>query len=93
MSCTAIRHPVTETHRPILQAATITDEDIDTIIQKGAAATEDLNNKMKDFTENAMKFTLDGGIAYDFKDPEEEEEPGVDYKSLIGACLLGTPQI
>ena len=67
-----------------MQAATITDEDIDAIIQKGVRSTEELNAKMKDFTENAMKFTLDGGIAYEFKDGEEEAD-NTDYKSLIGA--------
>lgn len=65
------------------QAATITDEDIDAIIQKGVRSTEELNAKMKDFTENAMKFTLDGGIAYEYKDDEEENDT-TDYKSLIG---------
>lgn len=71
-----------------MQAATITDEDIDAIIQKGVRSTEELNAKMKDFTENAMKFTMDGGIAYDFKDQEEEEGDQTDYKSLIGASPL-----
>jgi SWI/SNF-related matrix-associated actin-dependent regulator of chromatin subfamily A member 5 len=57
-----------------LQAANLTEEDIDQIIQKGERATEELNNKMTEFTDNAMKFTLDGGFtAYDFKDPEEEQ--------------------
>ena len=68
-----------------MQAATITDEDIDAIIQKGVRSTEELNAKMKDFTENAMKFTLDGGIAYEFKEGEEEAD-NTDYKSLIGDC-------
>ncbi len=27
----------------------------------------ELNNKMQQFTENAMKFTMDGGMVYDFK--------------------------
>lgn len=38
---------------------------------------------MKDFTDNAMKFTLDGGIAYEYKDDDEPED-NTDYKSLIG---------
>ena len=42
--------------------------DIDAIIKKGERDTADLNQKMQTFTENAMKFTMDGGInAYDFK--------------------------
>ncbi len=70
----------------LLQAANITDQDIDTIIQKGQRATEELNNKMTQFTENAMKFTLDGGFnAYEFKDEEEAPEDAVDLKQLIGA--------
>ncbi len=33
-----------------------------------------LNDKMQQFTDNAMKFTMDGGIenVYDFKEEEEE---------------------
>jgi hypothetical protein len=68
------------------QAANITDQDIDSIIQKGQRATEELNNKMTQFTENAMKFTLDGGFnAYEFKEEEEAPEDAVDLKQLIGA--------
>ena len=67
-----------------LQAATITDEDIDAIIQKGVRSTEELNAKMKDFTDNAMKFTMDGGIAYEYKDEDEDEAGNIDYKSLAG---------
>ena len=71
------------------QAAQITDADIDSIIAKGQQATEDLNKKMQQFTENAMKFTLDGGInAYEFKDPAAEPEDTVDLKQLIGAPRL-----
>jgi hypothetical protein len=70
-----------------LQAATITDEDIDAIIQKGVQSTEELNAKMKDFTDNAMRFTMDGGIAYEYKDGEEEDTDNVDYKSLAGSLV------
>ena len=38
----------------------LTDEDIDAIIKKGERATEDLNQKMQQFADGAMKFTLDG---------------------------------
>ena len=62
----------------------ITDEDIDTIIMKGMQSTAALNNKMKDFSDNAMKFQMDGGMsAYEYKDQEEPED-NVDYKSLMG---------
>ena len=75
------------------QAAQITDADIDSIIAKGQQATEDLNKKMQQFTENAMKFTLDGGInAYEFKDPAAEPEDTVDLKQLIGAPHLASCQ-
>jgi SWI/SNF-related matrix-associated actin-dependent regulator of chromatin subfamily A member 5 len=52
----------------------ITEEDIDAIIQKGERTTAELNEKLQNFSENAMKFTLDGGVAnvYEF---EEEKEP------------------
>ena len=74
-----------------VQAAQITDADIDSIIAKGQQATEDLNKKMQQFTENAMKFTLDGGInAYEFKDPAAEPEDTVDLKQLIGAPMSGS---
>ena len=45
---------------------------------------------MRQYTDNAKQFTMDGGFnAYDFKD---DEEPGdnVDYKSLIGGSAEGT---
>lgn len=41
----------------------MTDEDIDAIIAKGEQETADLNNKLQEYTENAMKFTMDGGTA------------------------------
>ena len=67
-----------------MQAATITDEDIDAIIQKGQQSTEELNKKLKDFSDNAMKFQMDGGIAYDFEEEKEDQED-IDYKQLAGA--------
>lgn len=73
------------------QAATITDEDIDAIIMKGVQSTAELNEKMKDYTDNAMKFTMDGGIAYDYKDEDDQEEDSVDYKQLIGNPFTPSP--
>ena len=67
-----------------MQAATITDEDIDAIIQKGVQSTEELNAKMKNYTDHAMKFTMDGGIPYEYKDEDDEQDANVDYKSLAG---------
>jgi SWI/SNF-related matrix-associated actin-dependent regulator of chromatin subfamily A member 5 len=48
--------------------------DIEAILTKGEKDTKALNEKMQQFTDNAMKFTMDGGIenVYDFKDEEEE---------------------
>ena len=67
-----------------VQAANITEEDIDAIIQKGQRATEELNEKMKQYTENAMKFTMDGGIAYEYKDEEDVPEDAPNLKAIAG---------
>lgn len=39
---------------------------------------------MKNYTDHAMKFTMDGGIPYEYKDEDDEQDANVDYKSLIG---------
>jgi hypothetical protein len=45
-----------------------------------------LNNKLAQFSENAMKFTMDGGLsAYDYKAEEEEAGEDVNFKALAGA--------
>ncbi len=50
------------------EASNITAEDIEALIAKGEQATKELNDKMQAFSENAMKFTMDGGInAYEYK--------------------------
>lgn len=55
---------------------------------KGEQSTAALNNKMKDFSDNAMKFQMDGGMsAYEFKDQDEPED-NIDYKSLAGESSL-----
>ena len=42
-----------------------------------------MNAKLAQFTENAMKFTMDGGMSLDeFKD--EDEEDNTDYKKMYG---------
>ncbi|KAA0050572.1 putative chromatin-remodeling complex ATPase chain [Cucumis melo var. makuwa] len=49
--------------------STITDEDIDKIIVKGEATTAELDAKMKKFTEDVIKFKMDGTAElYDFDD-------------------------
>ncbi|KAL0560238.1 hypothetical protein IC582_000638 [Cucumis melo] len=42
--------------------STITDEDIDKIIVKGEATTAELDAKMKKFTEDVIKFKMDGSL-------------------------------
>ncbi len=67
------------------QAANITDQDIDAIIQKGMRATNELNEKMKQYTENAKAFTLDGGFnAYEYKDEDDVPEELPNFKQLAG---------
>eukprot|EP00891_Asterochloris_glomerata_P000647 jgi/Astpho2/647/Aster-04487 len=47
----------------------------------GEEATRDLNAKLAQFTENAMKFTMDGGMSLDeYKD--EDDEDNTDYKKM-----------
>jgi SWI/SNF-related matrix-associated actin-dependent regulator of chromatin subfamily A member 5 len=73
------------------QAANITDQDIDAIIQKGVNATKELNEKMKQYTENAKAFTLDGGFnAYEYKDEDDIPDELPNYKQLAGnpACSI-----
>ena len=50
--------------------------DIDAIITKGERDTKALNDKMAEFTDEARKFTMDGGLAYDFKEDEDDEVSG-----------------
>mmetsp|Transcript_40665 Transcript_40665/g.129745 ORF Transcript_40665/g.129745 Transcript_40665/m.129745 type:complete len:932 (+) Transcript_40665:74-2869(+) len=73
----------------------ITEEDIDSIIMKGEEATKELNDKMASFTDQALKFTLDGGLdAYQYRDPEEETggPEGIDMKNIISANWIDPPK-
>ena len=47
----------------VLQSGLVTDADIDAIIAKGEQETAELNNKLQEYTEHAMKFTMDGGAS------------------------------
>ncbi len=68
-----------------VQAANITDQDIDAIIQKGLRATDELNEKMKQYSENAKAFTLDGGFtAYEYKDDDDMPDELPNFKQLAG---------
>lgn len=70
----------------------ITDHDIDMLIAKGEQATKELNDKMKEFSENAMRFTMDGGVnLYEYKDEDKEEE-GLDLKMIIGHNWVDPPK-
>uniref|UniRef100_A0A061QM65 SWI/SNF-related matrix-associated actin-dependent regulator of chromatin subfamily A member 5 n=1 Tax=Tetraselmis sp. GSL018 TaxID=582737 RepID=A0A061QM65_9CHLO len=62
------------------EAENITDADIDDILAKGEDETKAMNDKLAEFTDNARKFTLDGGMVYDFKD--EEDKDTVDAPTL-----------
>lgn len=41
-----------------------------------------LNNKLAEFTQNAKKFTLDGGLAYQFKDEDDYKTAKKDLSHL-----------
>lgn len=71
----------------VFQAGTsnITEEDVDAILAKGERETKELNDKMKQFEEDAIKFTLDGGLsAYDYKGPQQPEEAMPDINLKVG---------
>ena len=52
---------------------------------QGERETNELNNKLAQFSENAMKFTMDGGLsAYDYKNEEDEVGEDVNFKALAG---------
>ncbi|EIE25592.1 hypothetical protein COCSUDRAFT_46779 [Coccomyxa subellipsoidea C-169] len=75
------------------EAANITDQDIDAIIQKGMRATNELNEKMKQYTENAKAFTLDGGFnAYEYKDEDDVPEELPNFKQLAGSNWIDPPK-
>ncbi|KAL6767714.1 hypothetical protein ACKKBF_B36355 [Auxenochlorella protothecoides x Auxenochlorella symbiontica] len=78
------------------EAANITDQDIDLIIQKGESSTKELNDKLQNFSDDAMKFTMDGGLsAYDFADEDKEPEntDQLDQlKQLMGANWVDPPE-
>mmetsp|Transcript_22804 Transcript_22804/g.58023 ORF Transcript_22804/g.58023 Transcript_22804/m.58023 type:complete len:1052 (-) Transcript_22804:484-3639(-) len=75
------------------EASNITDADVEALIAKGEKDTAALNAKMQQFTENAKAFTLDGGMQsiYDYKD-EDDEAPGIDFKSLVGNNWVDPPK-
>lgn len=55
---------------------------------QGERETNELNNKLAQFSENAMKFTMDGGLsAYDYKAEEDAAEADINFKRLAGTIL------
>jgi hypothetical protein len=81
------------------EAANITEEDIDALIAKGEAATKELNDKLQSFTNDAMRFTMDGGMsAYEFEEEKPGEEGDADLakveqlKALMGANWVDPPK-
>jgi len=71
-------------------AADLTEADIDAIIAKGEKATAELNAKMQQFAEGAVKFQLDGGLSlYEYKDEKAEAAGGGggDGDAIDGANL------
>ncbi|CAL8460870.1 g401 [Coccomyxa elongata] len=75
------------------EAANITDQDIDAIIQKGLRATDELNEKMKQYSENAKAFTLDGGFtAYEYKDDDDMPDELPNFKQLAGSNWIDPPK-
>ena len=73
----------------------ITSEDIDAIIQKGERSTAELNQKLQNFTDDAMKFAMDGGMsAYEFEEKKEPENTDQveQLKALMGANWVDPPK-
>ncbi|KAL4858477.1 ISWI chromatin-remodeling complex ATPase [Chlorella vulgaris] len=81
------------------EATNITEEDVDALIAKGEAATKELNDKLTNFSNDAMRFTMDGGIsAYEFEEEKVGEEGDADLakveqlKALMGANWVDPPK-
>jgi len=68
------------------ESSTFTDKDIDDIIRQGETETDALNEKMKEFAEGAMKFSLNGDLsAYDYRNEDEPEQTKKEiFKDLKG---------
>lgn len=72
--------------------STITDEDIDRIIAKGEEATAELDQKMKKFTDDAIKFKMDDTAGlYDFDDQEENADKN-EFKKIIADNWIEPPK-
>lgn len=61
---------------------------------QGERETNELNNKLAEFSENAMKFTMDGGLsAYDYKNEEDELIDTSKLKQLAGESCVWTMHV
>lgn len=79
------------------ESSDITDEDIEAIIKKGEKETAQLNDKMKEFAEGAMKFSLHGDLSvYDYKADDEDKmsrkEAFSSLKTIISASWVDPPK-
>lgn len=62
------------------------------MLLQGERDTNELNDKLAQFSENAMKFTMDGGLsAYDYKAEEDEPNLDLDIKSIAGEQPFTVP--
>mmetsp|Transcript_10066 Transcript_10066/g.36776 ORF Transcript_10066/g.36776 Transcript_10066/m.36776 type:complete len:1049 (+) Transcript_10066:144-3290(+) len=75
--------------------STITADDIDVILARGAEKQDALNEKMRDFSSKAMQFSMDGEAdLYEFEEeqePEDNEPPDV-LKAMIAANWIDPPK-
>lgn len=72
--------------------STITDEDIDRIIAKGEEATAELDQKMKKFTDDAIRFKMDDTAGlYDFDDQDDKEDKN-EFKKIIADNWIEPPK-
>lgn len=73
--------------------STITDEDIDRIIAKGEEATAELDQKMKKFTDDAIKFKMDDTAGlYDFDDQDDKEDGKNEFKKIVADNWIEPPK-
>lgn len=64
------------------EESTITEEDIDVILEKGAAKTKELMSKIQKAEKgDLLDFRLDGGIS-------SQEFEGVDYSDKVRMCMV-----
>ena len=67
---------------------------MDDILKKGEDETKQLNDKLNSFTDNARKFTLDGGILSDYKEEEDDTEAiqALNLKAIMSNNWVDPPK-